>query len=475
MNERPPISAPDPLRRLRLAVYAYFLLWIFEGTLRKWILPGLSSPLLIVRDPILLLIYFEAFRLKVFRFNGYLTFIGVLSVLSIIVSLGLFKAPPLKVIIFGIHANFLHLPLIFLLPQIVSYSDVKKIGRIVIWLAVPMAMLAALQFLSSSGARINTGAGGEGKMIETAFGRIRPSGTFSFTNGLAEYSVLLTAFLFHHLLERNVFSKMAVLLAAPSLLVLVVMSGSRTVIALVALEVMTMVAIWVIKPRFLQSSLKVVLIAIAMITVVGSVGALRVGTDVIVARFVDSGGVKEGFLIRFLEEFKKPVNAAILAEPGGVGIGMGTNAASSMMYNMLRFNFGESEMDRIVMEMGPYLGLPYLLWRFAVLFFVTRMALASLRISENTLPLFLTTACANDLVMGQFGQTTVLGFAVMAAGFALASTRRGESENAPGDIPATPLKSQLDPRVPSVSRYAEMLRAEMAQQEHSDEPDQGKR
>jgi len=40
----------------------YFLLLIFEGALRKWVFPQLSGPLLIVRDPIGLLIIWEAYR-----------------------------------------------------------------------------------------------------------------------------------------------------------------------------------------------------------------------------------------------------------------------------------------------------------------------------------------------------------------------------------------------------------------------------
>ncbi|MEO7931729.1 MAG: hypothetical protein ABIT76_01080 [Chthoniobacterales bacterium] len=447
----------DPLHWLRLAIYAYFLLWIFEGTLRKWILPGLSGPLLIIRDPVLVFIYFEAMRQKVFKLNGFLTFLLVLSTLSVIVSLGLFKAPPLYVIGFGIHSNFLHLPLIFLLPQVMTYAEIKKIGQIVLWLAPPMALLVALQFMSPSGARVNVGAGGEGKMLETAFDRIRPSGMFSFTNGLASYTAMLAAFLFHHLLEKNIFARLSFLLAAPSLLILVVMSGSRTVFALVGLQVLTVFVIWMVKPRFLQSSLKLVAISVAVIFLIGSVGALKIGMDVIITRFTSSGGVKEGFVDRFLGEFKKPIDAASRADAAGVGIGMGTNAASSMMYKMLRFNLGESEMDRIVMEMGPYLGLPYLLWRFAALGFIARMAWLALRMTNNTLPLLLTTACANDLVMGQFGQSTVLGYAVMAAGFALASVNRRD-ENLPADAP-DPAQA---PAVRTIPTYADRLRAEIA-------------
>ncbi|HEX8372045.1 MAG TPA: hypothetical protein VF585_04645 [Chthoniobacterales bacterium] len=466
----------DPQRWLRLAIYAYFLLWIFEGSLRKWILPGLSGPLLIIRDPVLVFIYFEAFRLRLFKLNGYVTFLTFLSVLAVVIGFGLPEAPNWKIIVFGYRANFMHLPLIFLLPQIFNYTDVRKIGRIIITLAPFMAVLAAAQFLSPPGARLNTGAGGEGGMIETALGRIRPSGTFSFTNGLAGYTVVLAAFLFHHLLEKKIFGKLSILLAAGSLLVLVLMSGSRTVFALVGLEVATMIAIWMIKPRFLRSSIKIVAIGVAVGLLVGSVGALQMGLDVIVTRFTTSGGVKEGFLIRFLDEFKKPIDAASIAEPAGVGIGMGTNVASSMMYNMLRFNFGESEMDRIIMEMGPYMGFPYLFWRFAVVFLLFRTGLAALRVHNNTLPLFLATACANDVVMGQFGQSTVVGFAVFFAGLTLAATSRRPDEGltsyegfepgADARLRAEQLQLAATAETPTlrvaprISSYADRLRAE---------------
>jgi len=47
---------------LKKLFWAYFLLLIFEGALRKWIVPGLSAPLLLIRDPLGLLILIEAFR-----------------------------------------------------------------------------------------------------------------------------------------------------------------------------------------------------------------------------------------------------------------------------------------------------------------------------------------------------------------------------------------------------------------------------
>ena len=44
----------------RRLIWVYFWLLIFEGTFRKWILPQYSDILLVVRDPVVLAIYFTA-------------------------------------------------------------------------------------------------------------------------------------------------------------------------------------------------------------------------------------------------------------------------------------------------------------------------------------------------------------------------------------------------------------------------------
>src|SRR5271157_1352932 len=55
---------------LRRMIWLYFALLIAEGALRKWIFPSLSAPLLVVRDPLVLLIYVQAVRCRRFPFSG---------------------------------------------------------------------------------------------------------------------------------------------------------------------------------------------------------------------------------------------------------------------------------------------------------------------------------------------------------------------------------------------------------------------
>ena len=53
-------------QKVVLLIWLYFWLLIFEGALRKWIFPSFSAPLLIVRDPIVILIYLVAIAEGIF-------------------------------------------------------------------------------------------------------------------------------------------------------------------------------------------------------------------------------------------------------------------------------------------------------------------------------------------------------------------------------------------------------------------------
>jgi hypothetical protein len=55
---------------IKKLIWAYFLLLLFEGALRKWFLPGLSQGLLIIRDPIVIWIYYLCYAQGRFSINN---------------------------------------------------------------------------------------------------------------------------------------------------------------------------------------------------------------------------------------------------------------------------------------------------------------------------------------------------------------------------------------------------------------------
>ena len=61
-------------------VWAYLLLFIFEGALRKWVAPGLSTPLLMVRTPIVIYMFFVAYQQRLID-NAYVK--GLMGVSTI--------------------------------------------------------------------------------------------------------------------------------------------------------------------------------------------------------------------------------------------------------------------------------------------------------------------------------------------------------------------------------------------------------
>ena len=67
---------------LKAAIWLYFILLIFEGALRKWLLPSLSTPLLVIRDPIAIWIFITARQKGYLKFNAYSFLMVVTGLIS---------------------------------------------------------------------------------------------------------------------------------------------------------------------------------------------------------------------------------------------------------------------------------------------------------------------------------------------------------------------------------------------------------
>src|SRR5437764_9066444 len=192
MSNSATISQPTPvadysamLQNIRRLIYLYIFLLVIEGALRKWIVPQFSNPLLLVRDPVVLAIYFLAWRAHVFPRNRFILSLAVIAAISWIVSI--FVLDPylpmsriLLVTAYGFRSNFLHLPLIFIFASVFDADDVRRIGWWILVGMIPMGVLMALQFHSAPDSFINRTVGlGEGEQITAAGGKIRHPAPFS--------------------------------------------------------------------------------------------------------------------------------------------------------------------------------------------------------------------------------------------------------------------------------------------------------
>lgn len=415
--------------RIRRLIWLYVFLWLVEGALRKWILPGLANPLLVVRDPVLLLIYFLAVGKKgllptqplVFAFLG-------LGVVSVAVTLVATSTPPV-VAAFGFRANFLHLPLVFLLPRVLDRADVVRVGRWLLLAAGPMAVIVLGQFVAPAGSWLNAGAGGglDGQ-LESAMGHVRASGTFSFTNGLVGFTALVSAFFLYRVLYPRVYPRWLWLGSGGALVVMTTLSGNRSLVGVVGLTLAALVLVCVLRPAFLAASLKILVLVALVMVALGSFAVFRQGLDVFAYRFGDEQNVRTGFFERYLTSVTIAPAVWRRAEthPAGLGLGLGTNAGAGLLTGGKRdMLLAESEWDRMVLEMGPFLGLLYLGLRVGLTVHVGHRAWKSLRGrgEGDPLALLLFAGCFSDLLFGQFAQPTALGFTCIAGGLVLAATR----------------------------------------------------
>jgi len=262
MSNSTKISQPAPvadysatLQNIRRLVYLYIFLLIIEGALRKWIVSQFSNPLLLVRDPIVLAIYFLAWRARVFSRNAFISSLAIIGILSWIVSI--FVLDPyvpmsriLLVTAYGFRSNFLHLPLIFIFASVFDADDVRKIGWWILLGMIPMSLLMALQFHSTPDSFINRTVGlGESEQITAGGGKIRPPGTFSFISGPIHYVTGAAAFVLYGGLRRATYRSWLLLGAGCSVFLAIVVSGSRSLVVSVLLVVLSLAIVLLIRPE----------------------------------------------------------------------------------------------------------------------------------------------------------------------------------------------------------------------------------
>ena len=461
MNPARPVD--DKLQNVRRAIWVYFWLLLLEGALRKWALPAYSNPLLIIRDPVLLTAYFLALKAGVFPRNAWVWTLAIIGFFAFAVTfIPLWPyLPPSRILLvagFGFRANFLHLPLVFLMARVLRAEDVKRFGWWTLALVPPMALLMVAQFNAAPDAFLNHTAGGEGEMMTAALGKVRTAGTFSFVIGVVAYFALATAFLIWGALKRDVYKSWLLFAAGTAIVIGISVSGSRSVVGACAVVVASLGAVLLIRPDVLNRFGQILIATVVLALVVSRMPIFKEGFDVLSTRFTEAAAATDQSMARSLisrvfSNFSEGLYVLTKAPFLGYGLGIGTNAGAKFLTGRSMFLLSEGEWSRVFLENGPILGLGFVIWRLALAANIGFLSLRALRLG-NVLPLLLFSSCFLPLMNGQFGQPTVLGFAVFNAGLALAACK----ELTPtGEPEARRHVQRTQPAIPRRSAYADRL------------------
>jgi len=417
------------IRYLKKGIWIYFYLLLFEGALRKWFLPGLSTPLLIVRDPVAFSLLFYGIYWKIWTPNIYIKIGVLLTFFSFIVTL-IIGHGNLPVALYGTRILLIHFPLIFLIGHVLGKEDVEKFGRVIVFIGIGMTILVAMQFFSPQSAWVNRGVAGDlsGSGFSGAGGYYRVPGTFSFTNGLTSFYGLMFPFVLFFLFngKQKVIKKSIIYIAAVSYLIAIPLTISRTVFFQ---SILTLI-LFILSPNINSRVLFKVLLGITAVFFIvvllnnfsffnDSVAAFKARYDS--ANRVE-GGLEGVFLDRFLGGLVRALNTQNIPF-FGYGLGLGSNVGAVLLNARGEFLISEGEWGRIIGERGILIGFAVVILR--VIFSISLFIKAFIKSRQGYILSWLLFSSGIILVsQGQWSQPTALGFAVIFAGFILATTKK---------------------------------------------------
>jgi hypothetical protein len=426
----------DPLRFLKYGIWAYYFLLIFEGALRKWFLPGLSAPLLIVRDPIAITLLFMAMAKNVFPWNLYIIVMGGVTLLSMAMT-KLLGHGNMFVAIFGARLFIIHFPLLFVIGKVFNRKDVINLGIVTLCIVIPMTVLVALQFYSPQTAWVNRGVGGDedGAGFTGALDYMRPPGTFSFTNGNTLFYGFAAAFVMYFWISVKQINKYLLFLATAAVLLTVPLSISRALLAEILICMAFAFATVVRRPKYAGRLLFAIIVIFMAFLILSQVSIFQKATEALTTRFDDAETSEQATPFQaFIDRFTAGISHAIRHSDKipffGKGLGMGTNVGALLISGSVTFLISEGEWGRIIGETGFALGGVIILTR---IIFVISTGLKGYQYVArgNVLPWMLLSFGALNIMNGQWGQPTSLGFSTMIGGLILAAFKMPEVETTP--------------------------------------------
>jgi len=421
---------PVLFRSLRTGIWLYFFLLLFEGALRKWVFPGLATPLLIVRSPLAIWILFRAWQAGFFPLNGYVLTMSVAAGFSFIATMLLGHGDPV-VAAYGLRIFLLHFPLIFVIGQVFSHKDVVKLGKIVLYISIPMILIIALQFFSPQSAWINEGVGGTGSAgFGGALGFYRPSGTFSFTNGNTLFWSLSAPFVIYFWLVPRQFNRLILAAATAALLLAIPFSISRALLLQIGITMFFALFILMRNPNYLSRALVASVGIVLLIILFSDTDMVQTGMEVLTARFESAsraeGGLVEGTIVdRFLGGLIGAITNSGDIPLLGYGMGMGTQAGAQLLTGETGYLIAEGEWGRLIGEMGLFLGLLVIGVRLLLVFKMGLFSLYEIG-KRNILPWLLFSFGGITILVGQLAQPTALGFFTLIGGLILSSLKKAK-------------------------------------------------
>jgi hypothetical protein len=448
-----PIQA-NPRRRMPLLkqlFWVYFLLLIFEGALRKWVVPQLSTPLLLVRDPIAIMIIWEAYRTRKWP-SQWTAVTAVLAVGLVVLAVVQMVAVnnPWFAALYGLRSYLLPFPVAFIMGESLDDEDLRKFGLWTLWLLLPLTSLEIMQYSSPSNSFWNAGASLGATQLGLGGGHVRASATFSYVIGPILFIPMAAGFVFYGMADPRLAKKWLLGAAAVALILAIPITGSRTLVYEVAALLLLVGAAALFGVSEFVKSLQMIVILLFVFGLVSQLPIFADATNTLSQRFADAnegegGSAQASIMLRVVDPITSGIEYSFAENDLlGIGLGHGANAITKLLTGSVDFLAGEVEFARIINEFGWPCGLAFMLFRFALAAGITIRALGRVR-EGQPLAWLLVPVIFQTVVLGGLDQPTSQGFMVISVAFSLVGIKAAKLAPQPLQV-SNPRSGQIRSR-----------------------------
>lgn len=464
---RPVHAAVNPLqerarRRLVAVVMLIYLLAIVEGAIRKYVVPEFGQYVFFVRDPFLLYAYLLAARHRLWPrrslFFKASVVVCALGLLLLLVQAAVGTASDSRWLL-GVHgwrSYCLYVPLAALVGAQFRRADVMRFARITLLLAVPIAVLVMAQFASPPNSPVNVGVAAEEELQFKAAGltrdHVRTTGPFTSSAGQQQFVVTACGFLLALLLlpaARRGVGLLPLLISAGAILTCVALGGSRGTTLQCGLAVAFALVIGLVgRGAALKTKALAIPLALSAAAVVLYPILFPVGFKTFVDRWegaaIAERGFEGGVFGRALFGIVDFLRLLDTVPALGYGLGYGSNASIVLRAKIDGVMPGllvEADFSRHMVDLGPLLGLCYIVLRIVLVVWLARLALRATRLAPDPMPMMLFAYAGYVLFGGQItGNGTINVYGWLFVGLCIAASRAAVAPPRPAE-PRAPARA----------------------------------
>lgn len=368
----------------RRAVKAAFVILLFEGAIRKWVLPQAQELVYFLKDMVLFGAYLRYYlspdaQVKAWRVRAPVVAILFLSAIASLSALNPNIGSPLLAV-YGVKIYLFYIPLAFMIPHL--FRSQEELIRQLTWyalLATPICLLGIAQFAAPGASWLNVYAqmGSETQVTTFGFGeRPRITGTFSYLTGHTTFVIFFVGLHISLLMApQKKWMRFWLLANLPLLLGNAFMGGSRAAVVSVIYFILS----FTVLSFFTQVSKNTKVIGGLIIgIIIAGIGALLFFPEAMdhwTTRYRAASAGGDTFRRRTIDMQLGSLSSAT-RDAGGLGYGMGmSHPAVSKLRTALEIPLPrhqppryDSEIALVMVDLGFFGFLAWYLIRFMALF-----------------------------------------------------------------------------------------------------------